>query len=111
MVDRANSADCQKCACYCSKHPPCDGHVGQELVNDLILGNHWENIGTRQECCNMCTNHPKCDTFTFVDAAAEADRRCVLYAGSPKWKLMAPGDATYKNTYSGCQSGVSEADC
>merc|ERR1711871_1161100 len=96
LMDRANTAECQKCACYCSKHPPCDGHVGQELANDLILGNHWENVGTRQECCNMCTNHAECGSFTYTQ-----DGDCKLYSGAAVFKPA--GEST---TFSGCRFGA-----
>ena len=116
-IDKTNFFHCyfkhnqNSCFCTCSHHPACAARQGTTVRNKALLGNDWHGVDNRQECCNMCTNHPKCDTFTFVDAAIEADRRCVLYAGSPKWKLIAPDDATYKTTYSGCQSGISEADC
>jgi len=93
---RQSTTSCQHCACYCKKHPPCEGQEGKELANDLILGNHWENIGTRQECCNMCTNHKQCGSFTYTQ-----DGDCKLYSGAAVFKPA--GEST---TFSGCRFGA-----
>jgi len=96
LLAKENTAACQKCACHCSKHPPCEGKLNAELVNTMLVGNHWPNVATRQECCNLCTNNPSCDSFTYTPSKA-----CKLYQGAPVFR---PADDAA--TFSGCTFGA-----
>merc|ERR1719163_942551 len=85
----------EDCKCRCTKHPGCCAKKHYVLQNDLLVGNLFKGVPTKEACCNKCTSHPHCDAWEWSDKHV-----CVLKKGTPKFSYQ-----TEFETWAGPRAG------